>query len=714
MRINSAQNGGEIELDCYSREYEEQHLKECVSVIEQNIEKYAAQEAILAGDIKEMYDHYHDDSPEIYTELSNAMTMHKSIKMALNKNRKALQKPYFGRIDYLDHEDDKKSSLYLGKHGVMKSATEIEVVDWRAPISSIYYESEVGECNYRVPEGELREITLNLKRTYEVEKDKLLDFYDSEVVANDELLTKYLAKNKEAVLGEIIATIQKEQNDIIRQSPFHNVVVQGVAGSGKTTVAMHRISYILYNYQEKFQPKEFFVIGSNRILLDYITSVLPDLDVYGINQMTLEQFFLFLLEEEIMEEKYKIISHNQRKNKEFKKFAERKGSLSYLSELEMYLCRKEKEIIPRKTVVYEEAVLFSEEAFDDFMKNNQRWSAHAKITMLNERALNKIKNYFTGRDYEYEKEERKAAIKQYNNYYGPKKWKYSIITLYQEFLQWMLLRTEGEEQLGIKDCILALSKKEVDVYDLAALLYIKRRMVLTEELEDAKHVVVDEAQDYGAMVFGVLRYVLPRCTFTVMGDVSQNINYDSGMNDWEVLKQKVFNKDRDTFGVLAKSYRNTIEISNYAASILAHCSFPTYQVEPIIRHGVMVAKHQVLEESEMVSSAVTMIKSWQANGYDTIAIICKDSESSGKVSKLLSKELAVMEGSLENAVFSKGIMVLPIQLTKGLEFDTVLLWNPNKENYEKNDANAKLLYVAATRALHELTMVYRNKLSELL
>ncbi len=714
MRKTRAQNGGMMEIDCYSREYEEQHLKECVNVIEQNIEKYATQEAILAGDIKEMYDHYHDDSPEIYTELSNTMTMHGSIKRALNKNRKALQKPYFGRIDYLDHEDNKKSSLYLGKHGVMKSSTEIEVVDWRAPISSVYYESEVGECNYRVPEGEYRDITLNLKRTYEVEKDKLFDFYDSEVVANDELLTKYLAKNKEAVLGEIIATIQKEQNDIIRQSPFHNVVVQGVAGSGKTTVAMHRISYILYNYQEKFRPKEFFIIGSNRILLDYITSVLPDLDVYGINQMTLEQFCLHLLEEEIINDKYKIISHNQNNKKEYRKFAERKGSLSFLKELDAYLCQREIEMIPRKTVVYGDEVLFSEEAFDDFMKNNKRWSTHAKITMLNERALNKIKNYFTGRDYEYEKEERKAAIKQFNNYYGPKKWKYSIITLYQEFLQSMLSITEGEEQLGIQDCILSISKKEVDVYDLAALLYIKRRMVLTEELEDAKHVVVDEAQDYGSMVFGVLRYVLPRCTFTVMGDVSQNINYDSGMNDWEALKQEVFNKERDTFGVLAKSYRNTIEISNYATSILSHCTFPTYQVEPIIRHGATVAKHQVSKESELVSSAVNIIKTWQENGYDTIAVICKDSESTEKVSRLLGKHRKVMEGSLENAVFSKGVMVLPIQLTKGLEFDTVLLWNPDQNSYEKNDANAKLLYVAATRALHELTMVYQNKLSELL
>ena len=702
-----------MNVEQYSREYEEKHLKDCVKVIKQNIEKYAKQEAVLAGDIKEMYDHYHDDSPEIYTELSNTMTMHGSIQMALNKNRKALQKPYFGRIDYIDHEDDKKSSLYLGKHGVMKSATEIEVVDWRAPISSVYYESEVGACNYQVPEGEKREITLELKRTYEIDKEHLVDFYDSEVVANDELLTKYLAKNKEAVLGEIIATIQKEQNDIIRQSPFHNVVVQGVAGSGKTTVAMHRISYILYNYQEKFKPREFFIIGSNKILLDYITSVLPDLDVYGIQQMTLEQFCLYLLEEESIETKYKVVSKNRTEMRS-QNFAELKGSLEYKKRLETYLSEREKEIIPRKAVMYGDVVLFSEEAFDEFIKNNQMWSTHAKITMLNERALNKIRNFFTGRDYEYEKEERKAGIKQVQNYYGPKKWKQSIVSIYQEFLQWLLEHTEGEERLGVSECIASFGKKQVDVYDLASLLYIKRRVILTEEIEDAKHVVVDEAQDYGAMVFGVLRYVLPRCTFTVMGDVSQNINYDSGMNDWEALKQEVFCKERDTFGILAKSYRNTIEISSYATSILAHCTFPTYRVEPIFRHGEMVAKLKVQEEAVMTKNAVRIITDWKKKGYDTIAVICKDEENAKEVSKLLQKEIPVMEGSLENAVFKKGVMVLPIKLTKGLEFDTVLLWNPSKQNYPKNDANAKLLYVAATRALHELTILYQEELSELL
>ena len=158
------------------------------------------------------------------------------------------------------------------------------MIDWRAPVANAYYENGLGKCSYTAPGGRELPIDLQLKRTYEIEEGQLRDYFDTEVIANDDLLMKYLSKNKEAVLGEIVATIQKEQNEIIRKSPYHNVIVQGVAGSGKTTVAMHRISYILYNYKERFRPEDFYIVGSNRILLNYITGVLPDLDVYGVKQ----------------------------------------------------------------------------------------------------------------------------------------------------------------------------------------------------------------------------------------------------------------------------------------------------------------------------------------------------------------------------------------------------------------------------------------------
>ena len=190
-----------------------------------------------------------------------------------DKNQPHLIDTHFGRIDFTDAGLKKNECYYIGKSVIAEDAAKPRVIDWRAPIASVYYEKTLGACTYSVKGEGAFEIDLSRKRTYEIENDELKDFYDTDVVANDELLTKYLARNKRAVLGEIIATIQQEQNEIIRKKPQHNVIVQGGAGSGKTTVAMHRISYILYNYDLEFQPKDFYIIGSNRILLNYINII---------------------------------------------------------------------------------------------------------------------------------------------------------------------------------------------------------------------------------------------------------------------------------------------------------------------------------------------------------------------------------------------------------------------------------------------------------
>lgn len=281
-----------------SRTDEEKHLKETLDVIHANMESYGHQVHEMRSAIDDMLEKFHDDNPELINLLENTITLHDHMKRALERNEKACNKPYFGRIIFHDKALDCGESLYIGRGGISGDRTTQVVIDWRAPIANAYYENGLGLCSYIAPNGDTLEIDLQLKRTYEIEHGELLDYFDSEVISNDELLTKYLARNKQAVLGEIVATIQKEQNEIIRRSPYHNVIVQGVAGSGKTTVAMHRISYILYNYMERFRPEDFYIVGSNRILLNYITGVLPDLDVHGVKQMTMEELFVRLLYED--------------------------------------------------------------------------------------------------------------------------------------------------------------------------------------------------------------------------------------------------------------------------------------------------------------------------------------------------------------------------------------------------------------------------------
>lgn len=701
------------------RQLEEQHLEECIQVIKANIAAYEKDIVVMNADIKAMYESYHDNDPEIFTELSNTITMNDHMKAALAKNERALKKPYFGRIDILN-ETGKKEIFYLGKGGVMKDATTILIVDWRAPIANVYYENGLGSCSYLVPGNQPITIDLKRKRTYEIEQGRLVDFFDSEVVANDELLTKYLAKNKEAVLGEIIATIQKEQNDIIRKSPYRSMIVQGVAGSGKTTVAMHRISFILYNYEKDFHPEDFYIIGSNRILLNYITGVLPELDVHGVKQMTMEELFVRLLYEDWEEKKYCIAPHDD--NMQRRQETAQKGTYAWFHKLEEFCVELEDAVIPQEDVWFDGQVLYAKEQIQSYVKENKTVSVQSKIDMLNTRVLAKLQNEITGRDISYTPEMRRQKVKEYTGMFGAKKWRRSIFDIYEEFLKSNHIQGCRKIKVEIiekgmgkgKEKIRTVEKTEFDVYDLAALAYLYKRIKETDPIREAHHIVVDEAQDFGMMAYAVLKYCIPAATWTIMGDVSQNIRFGIGLNDWEDLKGLMLTDKNDTFGVLSKSYRNTVEISEFAQGILRHGTFFSYPVEPIIRHGNPVCVEKCGSEEMLLCRMAEKITAWQQDGYDTVAVVCRTVAEAEEMAKKLGSRIQIEESSLEKAEFGHGVLVLPVEYTKGLEFDAVLICNPTKEDYPEDDGHAKLLYVAATRALHELGVLHLGDMTELI
>ena len=614
---------------------------------------------------------------------------------------KARKKPYFGRIDFQDPRLSFLESYYIGRVGISDEKAEPVVLDWRAPISSVYYENSTGPCSYTVSSEGTFSIDLKRKRTYEIENDHLKDFFDSDVVANDELLTKYLAKNKKAVLGEIIATIQQEQNLIIRRSPKTNLIVQGVAGSGKTTVAMHRISYILYNYEEDFRPEDFYIIGSNRILLNYITSVLPELDVYGIRQMTMEQLFIRLLYEDWDEEKYMVhtIDRADEKNSI-------KGGSGWFFDLENFCRTYEAEQIPREPLRLEKTgtLLLDAEYIDNYCREQSTLSMEGKMCMLNEILLAKFENEVSGKEVTFPAREKKALKRKYEKYFGDGKWKGSIFDLYSQFL----------EQQAEKGKAVEMPENSFDVYDLAALAYLYKRIKENDPVREASHVVIDEAQDFGMMSYRCLHYCLYGCTYTIMGDTSQNIHFEYGLNDWEELKKLILTGTFDAFGLLRKSYRNTVEISGFANEILRHGDFSIYPVEPIIRHGNPVQTVACPDENQLLADTVTTIKKWQQDGYETIAVICRDEAEAAQAAEELKKYVKIVETDLEKAEFGDGVMVLPVSYTKGLEFDAVLLFDPTQEKYPSDNGHVKLLYVAATRALHELVVLYRGKLTGIL
>ena len=251
------------------------------------------------------------------------------------------------------------------------------------------------------------------------------------------------------------------------------------------------------------------------------------------------------------------------------------------------------------------------------------------------------------------------------------------------------------DKLKEKGFEVEIRKSEFDVYDLAALAYLYKRMKETEVISEAHHVVIDEAQDFGMMAYSVLKFCIRDCTYTIMGDVSQNIHFGYGLHDWEELKTLFLKDGMDSFGVLKKSYRNTVEISEFATNILHHGTFSMYPVEPIIRHGNPVALLKVQDGKDLIGKAADICRKWQEKGLDTIAVVLRDRQSAKAVSEELGQYVEVMDSDLEKAVFGSGIMVLPVDYTKGLEFDAVLILDPDRQDYPVDDGHAKLLYVAA-------------------
>lgn len=751
---------------------EEQHLRSCIGIIRENISRLDSEVAKMKAETKEMYDNYRSGDSELHNELVIGLDLQNNAEHTLYKNLQAEQKAYFGRIDYEEEyheglvrkegEPNPKFSLYIGKNGIMQSSSDILIVDWRAPVASVYYDSDIGKSHYEAPTGENIRIDLQLKRTFELEWDRIFDFYDTDVITNDEFLTKYLAKNKEVVLGEIIATIQKEQNTIIRDTPWHTVIVQGVAGSGKTTVAMHRISYILYNFKEKFKPQEFYVIGSNHMLLNYITSVLPSLDVQGINQMTLTEMMLRFLDGDVKavfpavtgrNAAYTIVDsfsrlsyvrgESEERQQQERELLHLKGSLDFSLALEYYLVELERRTLrplPEEGLCYEGKLLYGKEDIAEFLHTFSCFcgeeyyqpttgqvlpagttkpggvSAEERIDMLNQRLLKKVRMIceLADEDREYIRKE----LAKFRGYFGKAKGRWKVTEVYESFLRELAENTGWFLEKGLhlpENSVLMLLKDgfmdhQADIYDLAQMLLIKKRMKWCDDLDLVSHVVVDEAQDFGVSAFYSLRQAFPTTTFTIMGDVSQNIYYDAGMNDWTELREQVFSAEKDRFYRLVKSYRNTVEISHFAGEILKKGTFETYAIDPVIRHGREVESIVCGGFDVMAEEAERLICEMQERGMATVAVICRDQEECSEVYAKLSesRDVTLITEEVEDISSLAGVMVLPISMIKGLEFDSVIIWNPSERKYPFGDANVKLLYVAVTRALHELYLLWDN------
>ena len=706
---------------------EQQKLEQTIKIISE----------LLGIEQKELERVYNDYSREIDERLRVANFRKNHIKVL----EKASSNPYFARIDFKAITDSDFKEIYIGRNGISKDG-KVLITDWRAPISSLYYDSSTGKTSYKSPTGDvLGEVAL--KRQYDIENGKLIEYFDVDLVSSDNLLQKYLNANNDSRLKSIVATIQSEQNDIIRRPIDENVIIQGVAGSGKTTVALHKIAYLVYNYINSVKQSQYLVIGPNPVFIKYIKTVLPDLDVSGVSQLTFEQFAKDYIGEEIEinPSNKKISASIAGKSNDIDKF---KSSMLYKNMLENFFELYLKGIVSKPLKLNDFVVLTEEEMTPIFARalEEQHATLQGRVDATIERLIDYVKNNVDSiltRYNEYENnlfknaslEERESLRKKFikerieiqkncsatiRKYFA--KAVLSPIKLYRLFISMLDdFNIYGYKKINeLKKTTMANIKgNKYDFEDLAALLYLKLRTEPNRQYSNIKHTVIDEAQDLGIFNFYVLKKCLPTSTFSIFGDLAQSIYDYRGIDNWDEVNSLIFNNKANIVN-FNKSYRTTASIMNVADAISE--SINLGKSDLVVRQGLPVSFDEASTSNELVEQIANKIKEYKEKGYKTIAVISKTDLLSRYINDDLRELGIVIPNVTEKDDVSLdefSVCTISNQLAKGLEFDAVILNNVNDKIYSCDSTlDMKLLYVAVTRALHELDVTYNGKLPEVL
>lgn len=705
-------------------EYEREKLKK----VEEELEEIQEGEEQILATLPKKY----GNNPVL---LSNLMS---STATKITNIAKIKEKPYFARLDFKEDKKDNKDKLYIGKIGVIDLDGKIVITDWRAPVATLYYDSNLGKVEYNAPEGSIKG-ELSLKRQIIIKNKEVQDIFDVDSVSDDELLKPYLGANADNRLKNIVASIQGEQNYIIRKDIEKNLIVQGVAGSGKTTVALHRIAYLMYNNSTKFKPNQFMVIGPNKFFINYISNVLPDLDASNAVQVTFEELASnFVKEKLVFEDATKKLSDiiDGKEDKNYLKF---KSSMKYKKILDKYLNTLKNNLISDTGLVINNVKILSKEDVMNVFNETIGTSISERLEMAAKIIANRIKNdqnvYKNIKDqmlilekaesnFENKRKIAKKELdmlkeltstgfeKQLKKYVSISNLK--VLNIYKEFVENVDKYTSNIDNVDIekmkKDTLDSLKAKVIENEDIAAIMYIKYVLFGNEEYRNFKCVIVDEAQDFGKFSYYMLKTLLNNAVFSIFGDMAQGIYSYRSIDDWNEI-MGIFNGAE--FLRLEKSYRTSIEIMNEANKISQ--AMELGKAIPVIRNAGPTIKSKV-EKNKQQDYIVSRVKEYLDMGFKSIAVVYKNQKNMINLNKKFK------ENNIESEIIYKdqekyngGVCIVTSYLSKGLEFDVVIIADAEDTNYDLNSKlDMKLLYVAMTRALHKLEFVYDKNICKYL
>lgn len=671
---------------------EKEYLKQIISFLKKVIGNTDASVKDHVDTLAEYKDYIwsnKDIDPHEIRSMRESILNHFALgESVINKHKrltKILAIPYFGRIDFLEKKENSKvMPIYIGIHTFYDPESRATLIhDWRAPVSSMFYDHELGEAGYRSPSGEIKGV-ISLKRQYRIRGGKMEFMIESALTVHDDILQKELSSNADDKMKNIVATIQREQNRIIRNEDIRTLIIQGVAGSGKTSIALHRIAYLLYTFRDSISSKDILIISPNKVFSDYISNVLPELGEETVPETSMEQIL-----SGVLEHKYKYQTYfglvNELLEKPSSSLINRiayKASFGFISELDKFILHIENTYFKAADVKLTKYITIPAPFIEEQYLRFNRYPIRRRFDAMADYMLDMLKIQYAFTVTTAGRNLLKKGIRLMfagNN----------DIQVYKDFFKW----TNNPGMFKMR------KGHTLEYSDLAPLAYLHLALEGNgNQPFRVKHLLIDEMQDYSPIQYKVIQKLFP-CRKTVLGDAGQSVN-PYGSSTAETIQKSLTASE---IMKLCKSYRSTFEITDFAQKI-----HPNAELEPVARHG---EKPQILQFGsavEELSGIMGLISTYRKSGYKSLGIICKTEQQARKMADMLksyANDISFL--SSQSSAFVQGIVITSAHMAKGLEFDEVIIPQTDERNY-RSEIDKSMLYVAVTRAMHRLTLTFHE------